>query len=86
MDTPVKHYSSGMYVRLASLMPYYVALSKGIPPTRLGLAGEGSRACVQCLDPCQVHGWDSDLWGRDMRARALRLKCEGLGCGRRPSD
>jgi uncharacterized repeat protein (TIGR04076 family) len=42
---------------LASLMPYYVALSKGIPPQALGLSGtkEGS-AYLQCLDPCEITG------------------------------
>ena len=37
---------------LASLMPYYVALSKGIPPKELGL-GQGDLAYIQCLDPCE---------------------------------
>jgi len=40
---------------LASLMPYYVALSKGVSP-QLGLAGEGGRAYVQCLDPAKYTG------------------------------
>ena len=42
---------------LASLMPYYVALSKGIPPSDLGLSGskEGV-AYIQCLDPCEYTG------------------------------
>ena len=37
----------------ASLIPYHVALYRGIKPTEIGLAKEGSRAYVQCLDPCQ---------------------------------
>ena len=41
---------------LASLMPYYVALSKGVSPTQLGLAGEGGQAYVQCLDPAKYTG------------------------------
>jgi uncharacterized repeat protein (TIGR04076 family) len=42
---------------LASLMPYYVALSKGISPQTLGLSGKKpDRAYVQCLDPCEVTG------------------------------
>jgi len=42
---------------LASLMPYYVALSKGIPPQALGLSGtREDRAYLQCLDPCEVTG------------------------------
>ncbi|ADT84871.1 TIGR04076 family protein [Thermococcus barophilus] len=34
----------------ASLMPYIVALRKGIKPSELGL-GKGGKAYVQCLDP-----------------------------------
>ncbi|WP_376790597.1 TIGR04076 family protein [Thermoflexus sp.] len=41
---------------LASLMPYYVALSRGISPVELGLAREGNAAFVQCLDPCERTG------------------------------
>ena len=42
---------------LASLMPYYVALSRGISPQSLGLSGEkGDRAYLQCPDPCEVTG------------------------------
>ncbi|MEA3459952.1 MAG: TIGR04076 family protein [Chloroflexota bacterium] len=41
---------------LASLMPCYVALSKGVSPTQLGLAGEGGMAYVQCLDPAKYTG------------------------------
>ena len=42
---------------LASLMPYYVALSRGIAPETLGLSGpkEGV-AYLQCLDPCELTG------------------------------
>jgi len=42
---------------LGSLMPYYVALSRGIPPDSLGLSGpkEGV-AYLQCLDPCELTG------------------------------
>jgi len=36
---------------LASLMPYYVALSRGVDPKSLGLAKEGKKAYIQCLDP-----------------------------------
>lgn len=41
---------------LASLMPYYVALSRGVSPVGLGLAGEGETAYLQCLDPCHLTG------------------------------
>ena len=37
---------------LASIMPYYVALSRGVLPKELGL-GKGDVAYVQCLDPCE---------------------------------
>jgi len=40
---------------LSSLMPYYVALSRGIPPSDLGL-GDAETATVQCLDPCERTG------------------------------
>ena len=39
---------------LASIMPYYVALSRGIPPAELGLGED--KAHVQCLDPCDYTG------------------------------
>jgi len=39
---------------LASIMPYYVALSHGVSPVELGLAREGDAAYVQCLDPCEL--------------------------------
>lgn len=39
---------------LASLMPYYVALSQGVSPVELGLAREGEVAYLQCLDPCEL--------------------------------
>ncbi len=38
---------------LASIMPYYVALSKGVDPKVLGLSKEGNKAYLQCLDPCE---------------------------------
>lgn len=41
---------------LASLLPYYVALARGLAPTELGLARDGERAYVQCLDPCSYTG------------------------------
>ena len=37
---------------LTSIMPYYVALSRGIKPQELGL-GKDNKAYVQCLDPCE---------------------------------
>ena len=41
---------------LASIMPYYVALSKGADPKTLGLAKEGNKAHLQCLDPWEFTG------------------------------
>lgn len=41
---------------LASLLPYYAALSRGVRPRDLGLAGEGDAAYLQCLDPCDYTG------------------------------
>jgi uncharacterized repeat protein (TIGR04076 family) len=41
---------------LSAIMPYYVALSKGIDPKVLGLSKEGKRAYLQCLDPCEYTG------------------------------
>ncbi len=41
---------------LASLMPYYVALSRGMSPVNLGLTREGDLAYLQCLDPCERTG------------------------------
>ena len=38
---------------LSSLMPYYVALSRGISPKELGLSKNGNEIYVQCLDPCE---------------------------------
>ena len=39
---------------LASIMPYYVALSRRVHPKTLGLAKEGKKAYLQCLDPCEI--------------------------------
>ena len=40
---------------LSSLMPYYVALSRGIKPEEINL-GKNGKAYVQCLDPCDYTG------------------------------
>jgi uncharacterized repeat protein (TIGR04076 family) len=39
---------------LSSIMPYYVALSHGVPAQEIGLGTDG--AFVQCLDPCEFTG------------------------------
>jgi uncharacterized repeat protein (TIGR04076 family) len=44
---------------LASILPYYNALSKGVSTKKLGLAkksGGDNKAYVQCLDPCKYTG------------------------------
>jgi len=44
---------------LMSLAPYYVALSRGVAPEELGLAGPDGAAYVRCLDPAEVTGGGS---------------------------
>ena len=34
---------------LSSIMPYYVALYRGVDPKELGLSKDGKKAYVQCL-------------------------------------
>lgn len=42
---------------LASILPYYVALSKGVQAKELGLSrGNSEEAYVQCPDPCELTG------------------------------
>jgi uncharacterized repeat protein (TIGR04076 family) len=42
---------------LSSLLPYYVALSRGIAPSTLGLCKEGENvAYIQCPDPQKHSG------------------------------
>ncbi|MGM0366330.1 MAG: TIGR04076 family protein [Actinomycetota bacterium] len=43
---------------LSSILPYYVALSRGINPKHLGLASseDAEASYVQCLDPCRYTG------------------------------
>jgi len=41
---------------LMALAPYYVALSRGVAPADLGLAGPDGAAYVQCLDPQRITG------------------------------
>jgi len=44
---------------LASIMPYYTALSRKMSPEELGLAGISEKdgaAYLQCLDPCEITG------------------------------
>jgi len=44
---------------LAAMMPWYVAIAKGIEPRKMGLARAGSqdnKAYVHCPDPCEITG------------------------------
>lgn len=44
---------------LASVLPYHIALAKGVRPDQMGLAHrekDDGRAYVQCLDPCEFTG------------------------------
>jgi len=41
---------------LASILPYYVALSRGIAPKDLGLSKDNNKAYVECLDPYEYTG------------------------------
>jgi len=41
---------------LASIFPYYVALSGGVSPKDLGLSKDKKKAYVQCLDPYEYTG------------------------------
>ncbi len=38
---------------LCSIIPYYIALSKGVKPKNLSL-GNKNKTYVQCLDPCEI--------------------------------
>lgn len=52
---------------LASIMPYYVALSKGVNPRTLGLAKEGSKVYFQCLDPCELTGGSTVIFEVELK-------------------
>jgi uncharacterized repeat protein (TIGR04076 family) len=42
---------------LASIIPYYNALSRGVSPEELGLTKDNEGAAyLQCLDPCDYTG------------------------------
>jgi uncharacterized repeat protein (TIGR04076 family) len=42
---------------LVSVLPYYVALAKGVEAKEIGLSrGASTEAYVQCLDPCEITG------------------------------
>lgn len=41
---------------LSSIMPYYIAIYRGVDAKQLGLSKDGQRAYVQCLDPCNYTG------------------------------
>ena len=41
---------------LASILPYYVALYRGVDPRDIGLSNKSGVAYVQCLDTCEYTG------------------------------
>lgn len=42
---------------LSALLPYYIAISRGVPPADLGLCKEGENvAYIQCPDPQKAAG------------------------------
>ena len=47
---------------LSSIMPYYNAIYRGVAPSQLGLARDGQKAYVQCLDPCDYTGGGTVLF------------------------
>jgi len=47
---------------LASILPYYIALSKEISPKVLGLSKNNINAYIQCLDPCEYTGGGSVIF------------------------
>ena len=56
---------------LASILPYYVALAKGLEAKEIGLSrGDSKEAYVQCLDPCEITG------GGTVRLEISRVICE----------
>lgn len=57
---------------LQSLSPYYIALSRGIQPQELGLAGPDEAAYVQCLDPHQITGGGTVTFKISSATRSLR--------------
>ena len=41
---------------LASIMPCYSSIYRGVDPRELGLSKDGKSGYVQCLDPCSYTG------------------------------
>lgn len=51
--------TNGCMHSFASILPYHIALAKGIRPDQMGLAHKDrndAKAYVQCLDPCKMTG------------------------------
>ncbi len=67
----------------ASLLPYIVALRKGIKPSELGL-GRGDKAYVQCLDPGPPYtdGGTVIFEITVVRDEAEKSVASGKGCNR----
>ncbi|HDP90264.1 MAG TPA: TIGR04076 family protein [Thioalkalivibrio sp.] len=55
----VQETTAGCMHSFASIIPYHIALARGIKPEQMGLAHRDRRdgkAYVQCLDPCEMTG------------------------------
>ena len=51
--------TAGCMHSFASIIPYHIAMAKGVKPEQMGLAHKerrDGRAYVQCLDPCEFTG------------------------------
>lgn len=51
--------TKGCMHSFASIIPYHVALAKGVRPDQMGLAHrdrDDGKAYVHCLDPCEMTG------------------------------
>lgn len=55
----VEETTAGCMHSFASIIPYHIALAKGVRPDQMGLAHKDrndGKAYVQCLDPCEMTG------------------------------
>lgn len=59
---------------LASIMPYYNALFRGIDPRSLGLSRDKDKAYVQCLDPCKYTGGGTVIF-EITREETVEVEC-----------
>lgn len=62
--------TNGCMHSFASIIPYHIALAKGIKPEQMGLAHKDrkdGKAYVHCLDPCDVTGGGTVLFSIERR-------------------